>query len=55
MDFYLLKRCGREIDGIMTQHIKETNIKTLLSTNLEFQRDGMLLNETFPMQSLQFQ
>jgi hypothetical protein len=53
--FCLLKRCSHEIDGIMTHHIKEANIKTLLSTSLEFQRDGILLNAVFPMQYLQFQ
>jgi hypothetical protein len=42
--FCLLKRCGRETNDIMTQHIKEMNIKIFLSCNLKFSRDGNILN-----------
>ena len=35
---YLLKGYGCETNGVMTQHMKEMHVKTLLSTSLVFQK-----------------
>jgi hypothetical protein len=35
--FYLLNRYGHETNGVMTQHMKEAHVKTLLNTSLFFQ------------------
>jgi hypothetical protein len=52
--FFLLKRCDHETNGVITQHIKKINVKSMLISSLVFQRNGMLLNVVHKMKSLQF-